>query len=168
VYSFFIYLSTLVYIDILLGESTYRNFFSPNYHGIRAITQNPSLPTSNSSSPISLTEPSPSSVDVPTTDTILLMTAPTSPGDQPPPRQNSPRDCHPHVWYCASTNITYSPKFSLFVYVLYSLQKPKSYFMVIKSSEWKHAMNEALTAFQQIHTWDLIPLPPGANPVTCK
>jgi len=29
-------------------------------------------------------------------------------------------------------------------------------------------MNEELAAFQGTHTWDLIPLPPGANPVSCK
>jgi len=29
-------------------------------------------------------------------------------------------------------------------------------------------MNEKLTVFQRTHTWDLILLPPGANPVSCK
>ena len=29
-------------------------------------------------------------------------------------------------------------------------------------------MNEELAAFQRTHTWDLVPMPPGANPISCK
>jgi len=29
-------------------------------------------------------------------------------------------------------------------------------------------MNEELATFQRSHTWDLVPLSPGANPVSCK
>jgi len=29
-------------------------------------------------------------------------------------------------------------------------------------------MNEELVAFQQTHTWDIIPMPPGANLISCK
>ena len=73
-------------------------------------------------------------MDVPTTDTPLLMTALTFPGDQPP-RRNPPRDCHPLARYCVSVNTTYSPEFSSFIYALHSLQELKSYPDAIKSPE---------------------------------
>jgi len=74
---------------------------------------------------ISLSKSCPSSVNV-TTDTLLLMTAPTFSGDQHLPCQNSPRHRHPPAWYCASANTTNSLSFSSFVSTLHSLQEPKS------------------------------------------
>ena len=71
-------------------------------------------------------------MNVITTDTLLLMTDPTFPGDQLPHRK-PPRDHRPLVQYCASANTIYSPDFSLCVSALHSLQEPKSYSEVVKS-----------------------------------
>jgi len=100
----------------------------------------------------SLTKSSFSSVDVTTTDTLLLMITLTSPGEQPPPRRNQSRDHQSSVRCCASASTTYSLEFSSFFSILHSLQEPKSYFEVVKSPEWQHAMNEKLAAFQHTQT----------------
>jgi len=106
--------------------------------------------------PVSLTKSFPSSVDVNTTDTLLLMIALTSPSDQPPPCQNPPRNLI--LLPCASANnTTYSLEFSSFVPAFHSLHELKPYSEVVKSAEWQYAMNEKLPAFQYTHTWDLVP-----------
>src|SRR3954466_104128 len=97
-------------------------------------------------------------------------TAPSSPSGPapPPPRRNPPRDRHPPARYSASATSTYSSDFSCFVASIHSLQEPKSYSEAARSPEWQKAMAEELEAFQKTHTWDLVPLPPGAHPVSCK
>jgi len=96
------------------------------------------------------------------------MLALTSPDDQPFPHRNPPRDHHLPARYCPSANTTYSPEFSSFIFALHSLHESKSYSEVVKSPEWQHAMNEKLVAFQRTHTRNLVPLSPGANPVSFK
>ena len=70
--------------------------------------------------------------------------------------------------YCSSSNSMYFPKFASFISIIYYLQEPKSYFQAVKSLEWQKAMSEELEAFRRTHTWDIVPMPPGANPVSCK
>ena len=96
-------------------------------------TYTPSLPISNPPPYVSLTKSFLSSVDIITTDIMLLMTALTS--DQPSPHRNPPHDCHPPVRYYVSANTTYFAKFLLFVCALHSLKEPKSYSQAIKSLE---------------------------------
>jgi len=62
----------------------------------------------------------------------------------------------------------YFPEFVSFLPVIHFLQEPKSYSEVIEYPEWKQIMNEELQAFQHSHTWDLVPLPFGVKPVSCK
>ena len=97
-------------------------------------TYTPSLPISTPPPHVSLINSSPSFVNVTTTDTLLLLTALTSRGDQLSCR-NSPRDCHSLARYCVFVNATYSLEFSSFVFAHHSLQESKSYSEDVKSPE---------------------------------
>src|SRR3954470_22331379 len=74
----------------------------------------------------------------------------------------------PSCWYCDFANSSYSPSFSAFVATIHSLQEPKSYIEAAKYPESQKAMSEELEAFRKTNTWELVPLPPGVRPVSCK
>src|SRR3954469_18310692 len=94
----------------------------------------------------------------------------SSSGDPTPPlpRRNPPRNYQLPARYRDSVNSTYSTAFSSFVATMHSLQEPKSYSEAAQSPEWQKAMSEDLEAFRKTHTWDLVPLPSGVQPVSCK
>ena len=97
-------------------------------------------------------------MDVPITDTPLLMTAPTFSDDQPPHR-NPPYDHHLPARYCLLTlHILLS---SHHVFVLHFLHEPKSYSKGIQSLEWQHVMNEELAAYHHTYTCHILLYDPG-------
>jgi hypothetical protein len=53
-------------------------------------------------------------------------------------------------------------------YVATVLAEPSSYQDAVVHQEWKHAMAEELAALERTGTWDLVPLPSHARPITCK
>ncbi|CAM8988652.1 unnamed protein product [Rhodiola kirilowii] len=48
------------------------------------------------------------------------------------------------------------------------LAAPSSYREAMVHEEWQHAMAEEIAAFERTDTWDLVPLPAGVRPITCK
>ncbi len=53
-------------------------------------------------------------------------------------------------------------------YVATVLAEPRSYRDAIVHQEWQLAMAEELAALERTCTWDLVPLPSHARPITCK
>ena len=51
---------------------------------------------------------------------------------------------------------------------MHSLHEPKSYSKAIKYPEWQYVMDKELRAFHHTYSWDLVPLPSNAKPVSCK
>ncbi|CAM8905728.1 unnamed protein product [Rhodiola kirilowii] len=45
---------------------------------------------------------------------------------------------------------------------------PNSYREAMVHEEWQHAMAEKIAAFERTGTWDLMHLPDGVRPITCK
>ena len=48
------------------------------------------------------------------------------------------------------------------------LSEPTTYHDAICHLEWQHAMAEEIAALERTDTWDLVPLPSHARPITCK
>ena len=48
------------------------------------------------------------------------------------------------------------------------LSEPTTYHDAICHPEWQHAMAEEIAALERTGTWDLVPLPSHARPITCK
>jgi hypothetical protein len=48
------------------------------------------------------------------------------------------------------------------------LSEPATYHDAICHPEWQHAMAEEIAALERTGTWDLVPLPSHARPITCK
>ena len=46
--------------------------------------------------------------------------------------------------------------------------EPTSYREAVQIPEWQDAMTAELEALERTSTWKLVPLPPGAVPITCK
>ena len=46
--------------------------------------------------------------------------------------------------------------------------EPTSYRQAVVHPEWQFAMAEELATLECIDTWDLVSLPPGVPPITCK
>ena len=46
--------------------------------------------------------------------------------------------------------------------------EPSTYREAATHPEWQHAMVEEIAALERTHTWDLVPLPEGVRPITCK
>ena len=46
--------------------------------------------------------------------------------------------------------------------------EPTSYRQAIVHPEWQFAMAEEIAALERTGTWDLVSLPPGVRPITCK
>lgn len=53
-------------------------------------------------------------------------------------------------------------------FCLVTLAKLTSYHDVVVHQEWQHAMAEEIAALEHTGTWDLVPLPARATPITCK
>jgi len=49
-----------------------------------------------------------------------------------------------------------------------SLVEPTTYREAAAHPDWQHAMSEEIAALEHTGTWDLVPLPPHAAPITCK
>ena len=49
-----------------------------------------------------------------------------------------------------------------------SLSEPTSYRDAVAHPEWQFAMAEEIAALERTGTWDLVPLPSSATPITCK
>jgi hypothetical protein len=58
----------------------------------------------------------------------------------------------------------YSPS----AFIATTLSEPASYHDVILHLEWQHVMAEEIAALERTGTWDLVPCPPRARPITCK
>ena len=46
--------------------------------------------------------------------------------------------------------------------------EPTSYREAVQIPEWQTVMSAELEALDRTGTWELVPLPPGAVPITCK
>ena len=46
--------------------------------------------------------------------------------------------------------------------------EPTSYRQAVVHPEWQFAMAEEIAALERTGTWDLVSLPPGVRPITCK
>ena len=46
--------------------------------------------------------------------------------------------------------------------------EPSTYREAVQSPKWRTAMAEELNALARTHTWDLVPLPARAIPITCR
>ena len=46
--------------------------------------------------------------------------------------------------------------------------EPTSYREAVVHPEWQFAMAEEIAALERTGTWDLVSLPPGVHPITCK
>lgn len=53
-------------------------------------------------------------------------------------------------------------------YGLSVIAEPTSYRTAITQPEWQLAMAEELAALERSGTWDLVSLPSGVRPITCK
>ena len=49
-----------------------------------------------------------------------------------------------------------------------SLVEPTTYREAAVDPDWQHAMSEEIAALERTGTWDLVPLPSHATPITCK
>jgi hypothetical protein len=48
------------------------------------------------------------------------------------------------------------------------ITEPSNYQEAAGTPEWQHAMTEELAALDHTGTWDIVPLPSHAVPITCK
>jgi hypothetical protein len=48
------------------------------------------------------------------------------------------------------------------------LSKPTTYHDAICHPEWQYAMAEEIAALKRTSTWDIVPFPSHAHPITCK
>ena len=99
--------------------------------------------------------PSPSDAPTSTSTPSLLGPIPSEPPTPPAPRYNL-RDRHtlqPPAYYVAAAT---------------TLVEPSTYREAAAHSEWQHAMAEEIHALERTGTWDLVPLPTGVRPITCK
>jgi hypothetical protein len=49
-----------------------------------------------------------------------------------------------------------------------AIDEPSNYQETSSIAEWQLAMAEELSALDRTHTWDIVPLPSHAVPITCK
>nr|CAD1844188.1 unnamed protein product [Ananas comosus var. bracteatus] len=49
-----------------------------------------------------------------------------------------------------------------------NIQEPRTYRQAVSIPEWRDAMTTELTALHRTGTWELVPLPPGKTPISCK
>ena len=49
-----------------------------------------------------------------------------------------------------------------------SLVEPTTYREATIHPDWQHAMSEEIAALERTGTWDLVPFPPHATPITCE
>lgn len=49
-----------------------------------------------------------------------------------------------------------------------SYREPTSYEEAASKPEWQEAMQKEFEALQANHTWELVPLPKGKRPISCK
>jgi len=88
-----------------------------------------------------------------------------SPVDDPSVRRYPLRDRHPPDRLGFPTqllDLTALPVTST------SLPEPRSYREAVQVPEWQTVISEELAALERTSTWDLVPLPLGAVPITCK
>lgn len=62
----------------------------------------------------------------------------------------------------------YSPSYKHLCCSFSSNIEPKTYNQAIKHDCWKHAMNIELQALAKNHTWDVVDLPSGKQPIGCR
>jgi len=90
-----------------------------------------------------------------------LTPAPEPPAD--PPLRRSARIQAKHSAHAHCVVSSYSPAFQSFLAAVHSVVESKSYQQAVQYPEWRQAMVEELQAFQQTHTWDLVPCPAGVR-----
>lgn len=61
-----------------------------------------------------------------------------------------------------------TPALHSFLAATSSHWEPQSYQEAVTIPEWQAAMSEELRALDHTHTWDLVPLPTGKHPISCK
>ena len=112
------------------------------YHYIRR-----SYPTDEPSAPLHLT----SSSELPV--------------DDPPARRYPTRDRHPPNRLNLATQLL---DLSALPATAYGVPEPSSYREATLIPEWQSTMTDELSALEHTSIWDLVPLPSGAVPITCK
>lgn len=53
-------------------------------------------------------------------------------------------------------------------FVVGAVLEPSTYQEAVVLPQWQLAMSEELAALERTNTWDLVPLPSHAVPITCK
>lgn len=142
--------------------------------------QSPNPPTSISSLPWPVDDPSPSHIPHSTTDPIPSHTLSANPPSFQPDH-HAIIDSNPHVPlrkskqtsvklkdFVVSSVSPFHSTHSHFVNALDGHVEPTSYTQAIKNPTWIDAMNKEITALEANNTWTFVPLPPGKRVVGYK
>ncbi|XP_058760263.1 uncharacterized protein LOC131633580 [Vicia villosa] len=152
-------------------------------------TTSPAAPLHNDISPLSIPT-SPPFPNESISSSSLGLNDLQSITDSPPPLRHSTRASNPpsylvdyhcyHIHnnslasltsYPLSSVISYdrcSPSFKKLCFSISSIAEPKNFTQAAKHDCWIKAMNVELTALEENHTWTLVDLPPGKNPIGCR
>ena len=92
-----------------------------------------------------------------------------SPADLPiTVRKGTRSSCNPYLIYNFLTYHRLSSPYSVFISTLSSVSLPKTLHEALSHPGWEQAMVEEMAALHSIGTWDLVTLPAGKSPVSCR
>jgi len=89
---------------------------------------------------------------------------PPSP-DSSPSLIGSPSDLSPRYALCDRGALHPPERYG---FTVASLVEPTTYRETAAHPDWQHAMSQDIVSLEHTGTWDLVPLPPHATPITCK
>ena len=85
--------------------------------------------------------------------------------NDPPARRYRTRDCHSPDHLNLATQLLDLPALPA---IACGVPEPSTYREAALIPEWQTAMTDELSALERTSTWDLVPLPSRAVPITCK